>query len=510
LSRTHRFLGGLSFGYLQQILVIVAGLWLTPFFLQRLGQHDYGLWLILTQITAYLGLLDLGVVGLLPRETAYVMGREGVESAELTRLVGHTVRVVFLQLPVVSVCAGVVWLLGRRMWASAQFPLSVILLVFIAMFPFRIFPAVLQGLQDLAFLARAQIASWSAGTVAAVALVFQGHGLLALAMSWAVTQIASTIICFYRVKRKFPSVLPTRYLGHFDQTAAFNRLKKGAWISASQIAQILTMGSDMLLIGKLLGAGATVPYSCTGKLAGVLANKPQMMMQTAFPALSELRTSGTKASIRRATMALGQAMLAVSGAVGCLVLSVNRQFVGWWIGPNQYGGTLLTLLIVAAMLVRHWNLTFTYSLFCFGHERRLAITGLADGCVSIIASTILIPLIGVIGAPIGMLAGTCLVNIPSNLIALSREMDVSPRILVTSSGNWLFRFVMAGAIGMGLARVWNPQNLVSVTTLAVAAGTVYMTLLIPVIFREPLGSYIRPRLSILPPQLQKMFPAVAD
>ena len=162
------------------------------------------------------------------------------------------------------------------------------------------------------------------------------------------------------------------------------------------------------------------------------------------------------------------------------------------------------------MLVRHWNLTFTYSLFCFGHERRLAITGLADGCVSIIASTILIPLIGVIGAPIGMLAGTCLVNIPSNLIALSREMDVSPRILVTSSGNWLFRFVMAGAIGMGLARVWNPQNLVSVTTLAVAAGTVYMTLLIPVIFREPLGSYIRPRLSILPPQLQKMFPAVAD
>ena len=206
-------------------------------------------------------------------------------------------------------------------------------------------------------------------------------------------------------------------------------------------------------------------------------------------------------------MALGQAMLALSGAVGCVVLAVNRHFVGWWIGPNQYGGTLLTLLIVAAMLVRHWNLTFTYSLFCFGHERRLAITALADGCVSIIASTTLISMIGVIGAPIGMLVGTCLVNMPCNLIALSRDMDVSPRILVTSSRSWLFRFVAAGAICMGLARLWNPQNLVSLTTLGVAAGAVYMTLLMPVILREPLGCYIRPRLCALVPRLQKMFTA---
>src|SRR5262249_9056237 len=155
------------------------------------------------------GLLDLGVVGLLPRETAYVMGRAGVESAELTGLVGQTTRLVFLQWPVISICGVVVWLLGRRIWASAQFPLGVIIFVFIAMFPFRIFPAVLQGLQDLAFLARAQIISWVAGTVAAVLLVFGGHGLLALAMSWAVTQAASTIICFYRVKREFPSAMPT-------------------------------------------------------------------------------------------------------------------------------------------------------------------------------------------------------------------------------------------------------------------------------------------------------------
>jgi hypothetical protein len=48
-SRTHRFLGGISFGYVYLALVTVVGLWLTPFLLRRIGQHDLGLWLVATQ-----------------------------------------------------------------------------------------------------------------------------------------------------------------------------------------------------------------------------------------------------------------------------------------------------------------------------------------------------------------------------------------------------------------------------------------------------------------------------
>ena len=80
MSRTNRFLGGLGFGYLQQVAVLVTGLWLTPFLLNRLGQHDLGVWLMITQVIAYLGLLDLGVIGLLPRETASAVGRVGLDS----------------------------------------------------------------------------------------------------------------------------------------------------------------------------------------------------------------------------------------------------------------------------------------------------------------------------------------------------------------------------------------------------------------------------------------------
>src|SRR5205085_651344 len=113
--------------------------------------------------------------------------------------------------------------------------------------------------------------------------------------------------------------------------------------------------------------------------------------------------------------ALSQAMLTMSGAVACVVLAVNKGFIEWWIGPNLYGGGLLTLLMIVAMLARHWNTTFIYSLFCFGYERRLALTGIADGCISLVTSAILISFLGPIGAPLGILTGICLVNMPANL-----------------------------------------------------------------------------------------------
>ena len=96
MGRTKRFISGVSLGYLSRLAVMLAGLWLTPFLLGRIGPHDYGLWLVALQVLAYVVLLDVGVVALLPRETAFATGRmrRTGDGAELPRLVGETARLV--------------------------------------------------------------------------------------------------------------------------------------------------------------------------------------------------------------------------------------------------------------------------------------------------------------------------------------------------------------------------------------------------------------------------------
>ena len=85
-SRSRRFIGGISIGYLHTALVTIVGLWLTPYLLRHLDQHDFGLWLLTTQLLFYLGLTDFGIVALLPREIAFATGRARVTLASTCRL----------------------------------------------------------------------------------------------------------------------------------------------------------------------------------------------------------------------------------------------------------------------------------------------------------------------------------------------------------------------------------------------------------------------------------------
>jgi O-antigen/teichoic acid export membrane protein len=495
-SRMRRFVGGLSLGYLNTALMIMVGLWLTPFLLHRLGQDQYGLWLLGVQILAYLGLMDLGVVALVPREVAYATGRAGgyPRSHDLPNLIGHTARLVLWQTPAVALAALVTWRLVPSSWGSLQWPLALVVLAFVVLFPFRLFQAVLQGLQDLPFLGAVQLWAWAAGTSVTVMLVFARWGLYALAAGWIVTQGLTVLILQWRLRRRFADVLPAQ-LPKVSSTRARIQLGKGAWISVSQVAQVLLNGTDILIIGKLLGPSAVVPFACTGKLISLLANQPHLLMQTAGPALSELRARAVRERLFTVSTALSQVMLLGSGAVACVVLVVNHGFVRWWVGGERFGGNVLTALMLLGMLLRHLNLTAVYTLFSFGHERRLAVTGVADGFVTVLASVILVHVFGAPGAVLGSIVGVTLVSLPNNMTALARENGVSLVEVVKVLYPWFWRFCLLASVGAGLSVLWVPTTFWRLALVGVTAASIYAIIMGPLLVRPPLGSYVVPRLA---------------
>src|SRR5580698_10492868 len=111
MTRSRLFFRGLRLSYLYQAVVMVAGLWLTPFWLKHLGQHDYGLWLVGLQTLSYFVLMDFGVVALLPRATAYATGHaiRGRDGGDLADLIGRTARIVLYQTPIVGIAVAVLW-----------------------------------------------------------------------------------------------------------------------------------------------------------------------------------------------------------------------------------------------------------------------------------------------------------------------------------------------------------------------------------------------------------------
>jgi O-antigen/teichoic acid export membrane protein len=407
--------------------------------------------------------------------------------------VGQAVRLILWQTLLIAVAAGAAWFLIPADWEALRYPLGIVLLAFVLTFPLRTFGAILHGLQDLAFLGRMGILSFLVSTTCTVTLVLSGWGLYALAVGWVVLQLTNAAAGWFRLHRCFPSVMP-RHLPKMSWPIARKWLGQGSWVSLSQIAQVLLNGTDILIIGRLFGPAAVVPFVITGKLIGVLSNQPQMLMAAAGPALSQMRVAESRERLSEVCIALSQAMLLVSGAVVCVVLVVNRGFVGRWVGAEQYGGFWLTVLILSSMLLRHWNLTVGYALFCFGYERRICLTTLSDGLFSVIAVALLVRSLGLVGAPLGLIAGACLISLPANLSALARESGTSILKLMAPLAPWFGRFLVLLPVAGAVARYWTPTTLPLIAVTAVASALIYLAVMSPLAWRYPLGQYIRPRL----------------
>ncbi len=488
-------MAGAAIGYAYQALVMVVGLWFTPFLLRHLGQRDYGLWAVATQILGYLLLLDMGVFALLPRETGNATGlaQGRPELAQLSHLTSKVLRIVLIQLPALALAAALTWYFLPPAWMALRAPLAMMLVVFVVLFPFQILQGILNGLQDLSFIGFTRMLSWTITTVVSLVLVFKGLGLYSLAIGWASGEVASIACMAWRTKVRFPYVLPRKvFSARWQESRAY--LSRSLWVTTSRVASILLNGSDVLIIGAVLGPIAVVPYVCTGKLISVFSNQPQMLMDLALPGMSEMRYSESRDRIRQASTALSQIMLLFSGALAFAVLVLNRSFVGRWVGVTQYGGFTLTVLIMALVLLRHWSRTLINTIFCFGYERWISVVSLVDGAVTVTLAIVLTHFFGPAGAPIGGIIGVCLVSLPVNLRALSKELGVSVAALLLPYRGWALRLAVLMVSAAFLQRSFTWHSLPIMAAIGAGSLLVYLLIMFPVASSPPASIYVLPLL----------------
>ncbi|WNG44198.1 oligosaccharide flippase family protein [Archangium minus] len=497
VTRSSRFLSGFSFGLANQVLTLVVGLFLTPFLLRYLGQSDLGMWLVASSLMGYLGLLDLGVAALLPRETAYAAGRNPERPLPaVSEVFGQALQIALLQLPLVAVGALMLLPLLPESGEKLLYPFLMVLGTFVLLFPLRLFQAVLSGLQDLRFLGILQTVSWAAGTIASISLVLANAGLFAVAAGWMVTQVLSALACLWRLRTAYPDALP-RKLPKLSMEGIRSWLSRSLWITVSNVAQLLRLGTDVVIIGKLLGPEAVVPFTCTAKLVSVLSNAPQLVLASAQPALAELRMSSNKERITEVASALERLTLFVSGAVFCGVLSINEGFVLEWVGTEQYGGLGLTLLFLASMLLRHFCLSVNTCLFCFGHERRLALTAVTDGVVTLVAMWTGVYLAGWQGAALAPIIGICTVSLPMNLSLFAKDTGRTVGQVLRNLLPWAIRCAAVAALALGITMGLAPRGFPLLTLAGAVVGGVYLLVMGPLLFQGTLGTYVRPRVEAL-------------
>lgn len=491
-SRGRRFLHTIGTGYVVQIVVTGVGLLLTPLQLDLLGAAGYGLWAQAQQLLVYLGLLDIGVIALLPRQLAYASGRAGGAGAvreELERVAG----LLRWQLPVIAVVAVVVLLALPSSWDPLRGPLWFVLATYVVVYPLRLFHGALEGLQDGASIGRSQLAGWACASLCGTLLLLAGFGLWGMAIGWSLGQLVSSAGWLWRVWRHHRAVVP-HALPRTDWRFARGLFASGAWMSVAQVAHVLLSGTELLLVGYVFGPVAVATYGVTAKLVLVLQNQPQLLMHAGMPSLSQARAAGDRAAQRRIATVLTQLLLLASGAVAVGVVVVNGSFVRSWVGPERYGGNALTIALVGNMLLRHLNVTASYTTFCFGHERRNALVSIADGVATVALTLLLLPRLGLVGAPIASMVCVAAISIPANVRLIARELGLGTAEYVRGLQGWAL--VCAAMLGAAVAtnHLLAGRPLVLVIIVGGALVLVYGMLAATQLVRSPSGVYVLERI----------------
>ena len=401
---------------------------------------------------------------------------------------------IWWQLPVVAVVALATWWLLPAQWAPLAGPLGVVMVAFVVLFPLRVFPALLQGLQDLGFLGAVQLGGLVAGTLVTIVAVLSGAGLYALALGWVTTQVAPAALAWGRLRRRHASVRPAQRV-RLAWADARTQLSRGVWISVSQIAQVLLTGTDLVVVGTLIGPEAAVLLRLH-RQAGRAARQPAAAVPADGAAGAEraARRRGARApepgvAQHDAAAAARQRRHRRAGASWS-----TKRFVSWWVGAARFGGFELTAALVAGMFVRQVNFAAVYTLFCFGYERRLALTSVADGVVGVASMLVLVPLLGPLGAALGLVVGDRHRQ-PAGQPARAGARD-RPAAAARSwpSGT-------AGRCGWPWCW-WPPLGLRTVTAgegwtvlpVAFAVGALYLAVMVPELTRPPLGPMLAERL----------------
>jgi O-antigen/teichoic acid export membrane protein len=362
MSITRRIAFGAAASWFSRGVSILLGLVLLPVLFRHLPKEELGVWLLLGQSWAALGIFDLGFGVTLTRRIAFAKGKSGSDpSAELTdetlREIADLVatgkrvyRALAMFAFVFSMGAGFFYLrtlhLGNVPFSQVWLAWSVICLSQALGVWANVWNAVLQGIGYVGWDAVLGSFASALTLLAQIIVVLLGGGLVALAVAAAAGALTQRFLMLGFARRRRPEIFGIHGQWQFALVKNMIPLALRAWATAVGI--VLVLNTDQLFIGKMIGAAALPSY----RAAYLILLNLNMLAVTAAGSssvfISHLWQAGELAQVHRLVIRNLNFGLGLMAAGGGCILALGHHLFDLWIGPGNFIGypVLITFFIL--------------------------------------------------------------------------------------------------------------------------------------------------------------------
>jgi O-antigen/teichoic acid export membrane protein len=384
-------------GYVVGVLVNFV---LSPLVVHHLGPSAYGVWTLLGTLTAFLGLLDLGIRSAVTR---YVARSEGQGEREtVTPLVG-TALVVFAALAgLATLVSAALGLLAPRLFhipAEYQGATAILAALIGAATGVALVNGavggVLVGLQRFDLVGVAEVSATLVRAALVLGVIAAGGGLVALAVAQLEASLVGMLLTAALGLRVHPALRrrPTPSAEHLRRLVAY-----GGPTFVAQLAASLIDRAGVLVLGAFLPMTVVTVFAIAAGLVDYARALVGGIRTTLAPRASALEGGGRRGAL---------ADLALQGARYCTLLALpiaatfvlrGGAFIGLWMGAPYAGPSGAVLAVLAVRLVAMGS-TGAAANVMLGAGRERAVAGLlvAEAAVAIAAMLALVRPLGATG-----------------------------------------------------------------------------------------------------------------
>lgn len=336
---------------------LIANLVTLPFVVSHIGETAAGVWLLMSAVTGYMGLLELGIVPSLTQSIAAARARNEFDavsraaSSALALLVGLA-SLTLIVLPAAGTLAGL-FQVPAELEGPAATALQITVLGFALRMPLAAFQGVLLGSQRQDLCNQLWIGLAAAKLAAAVAVLSAGYGLVGLVCSEMAMHLLAGV---FQVRWAFTEVPDLRLSWRLVRRAeAQTLLSFGGAIFLVMICSLIIEQTDRLVIAAFLPIGMVTHYAVAWKVYALASSFTTTLVQAVAPVAADLHGRRDSEALRslflrttKYTAALAWPLVMTLGLTGGFLLQL-------WMGPEFVTALPVVQVLFVGFLVTAHN-----------------------------------------------------------------------------------------------------------------------------------------------------------
>lgn len=414
--------------YARFLLGMGAVFFLTPFILNRIGTEDFGLWSLCLALTGMLGVLDLGFSTAAVKYVAECAGsgrHEARNEALSTLLAVYTfLGLIVFAVVLAAIPSGIHWF-GLEGDNADRFR-TIVTITGIAQgiaLPLTLFRSALVGQGRYDIVNSFDVGIMAFNILLVTTLLTSGLGINGLAAANATIVLAGPIALVPVAFKKIPE------LALSFRRIRLERLREAAplavWFMLANIALVITLRSDALLIKAYLPLTAVAAYAIAAKISesAYLLNK--QFSNALMPLVSNARGAGDSATVLAILRDGTRYLAAIAAPVVALLFYHGESIVDLWVGPELRDAVLPLRILLVAVFFSTLQFNAANVLGMSGGHKGVAWTMVGSAALNIILSLALIPRLGLAGAALATLVSAATLEFGVMLTRTCRHQSVS-------------------------------------------------------------------------------------